>query len=118
MSAATEKQENTSRLFFQRYLDANGSWTQFQQDEVERLAFDRVSGIYPNAPRKWKENFYKQLTALASFMSTWGIPKSGWVWSRGDGMMGFLNDIAVQKCGVSTLDNWNPMDIVGMHVMQ
>jgi len=114
MSAATEKQEKTSRLFFQRYLDANGSWTQFQQDEVERLAFDKVSGIYPNAPRKWKENFYKQLTALASFMSTWGIPQSGWVWSRGDGMMGFLNNIAVQKCGVSTLDNWNPMDIVGV----
>ncbi len=114
MSAATERQENVSRLFFERYLNANKNWTEFQQQEVENLAFGRPSGIYPTASAEWKDNYYKQLQALAQYLITHSVPSSGWVWSRGDGMMGFLNQQALQKCGVSTLDNWNPMDIVGV----
>ena len=47
-------------------------------------------------------------------MITYGVSRGGWVWSRGNGMMGYLNQIALERCGVSTLDNWNPMDIVGV----
>ena len=43
------------------------------------------------------------------------FPFSGWKWSRGNGMMGFLNNVASRKCGVSgSLDSWNPMDIVAV----
>ena len=122
MSAATEKQESVSRLFFERYLNSNKNWTEFQQRELETLAFGKPGGIYPTASAEWKDNYYKQLQALSQYMITHGVPSTGWVWSRGntlaDGMMGFLNRMAVEKCGVSTLDNWNPMDIVGVQASQ
>ena len=127
MSAATEKQENTSRLFFESYLNASGNLTQYQKDQLEQAAFFGPSATYPdvgmrngqpiNTPfaRAWRQNFYSQLEALGMFMSSYGVHnKNGWQWSRGNGMMGFLNSIALQRCGVSTLDNWNPMDIVGV----
>ena len=39
---------------------------------------------------------------ISGLMISRNIPSSGWKWSRGTGMMGFLNDIASQRCGVST----------------
>ena len=114
MSAATEKQENVSRLFFETYLKAGFGLTEFQQAELERKAFGKPSGMYPTASKEWQENYYKQIQALVQYMVTHNVPRQGWVWSRGNGMMGFLNQVAVDKCGVSTLDNWNPMDIVGV----
>ena len=116
MSAATERQENVSRLFFETFLNASGDLTDFQQQELERRAFDRVGGIYPNAPERWKENYYKQITAIGRYFVVKGFTRGGWRFSRGDGMMGYLNSVAQQKCGVSTLDNWDPMDIVGVNV--
>ena len=116
MSAATERQENVSRLFFETFLNTSGELTDYQQQELERRSFDRVGGIYPNAPQKWKDNYYKQIIAIFRYMTTKGFTRGGWSFSRGDGMMGYLNGIAQQKCGVSTLDNWNPMDIVGVKV--
>ena len=45
------------------------------------------------------------------------ISTSGWVWSRGHGMMGFLNEIARDRCGVTgSADSWNPMDIVAVQI--
>ena len=41
MSAATEKQENVSRLFFETYLKAGFGLTEFQQAELERKAFGK-----------------------------------------------------------------------------
>ena len=64
--------------------------------------------------QEWKDSFEKQVLALQQYMISRNIPMTGWKWSRGDGMMGFLNDIAKDRCGVSTLDSWNPMDIVGV----
>ena len=63
----------------------------------------------------WIDSFDKQIGGLAQFFISRGWRKfSGWKWSRGDGMMGFLNDIARQRCGVRQLDSWNPMDIVAV----
>ena len=91
MSAATEKQENVSRLFFETYLKSGFSLTEFQQAELERKAFGKPGGIYPTATREWKENYYKQIQALVQYMVTYSVPRQGWVWSRGNGLMGFLN---------------------------
>ena len=63
----------------------------------------------------WRASFDKQTLALQTYMETRKFPNSGWVWSRGEGMMGFLNNIAMTRCGVSgSLDSWNPMDIVAV----
>ena len=114
MSAATEKQENVSRLFFETFLQSGSNLSEFQQSELERKAFGKSGGIYPTASKAWKDNYYKQIQALSQYMITYGVSRGGWVWSRGNGMMGYLNQIALERCGVSTLDNWNPMDIVGV----
>ena len=118
MSAATEKQENVSRLFFETYLRSGSNLSQFQESELERKAFGKSGGIYPTASKAWKDNYYKQIQALSQYMTTYGVSRGGWVWSRGNGMMGYLNQIALERCGVSTLDNWNPMDIVGVQGSQ
>ena len=118
MSAATEKQENVSRLFFETYLKAGYNISEFQESELERKAFGKSGGIYPTASKAWKDNYYKQIQALSQYMITYSVPRGGWVWSRGNGMMGYLNQIALERCGVSTLDNWNPMDIVGVQGAQ
>ena len=63
----------------------------------------------------WRASFDKQTLALQRFMMSRKFSNAGWVWSRGDGMMGFLNNIATSRCGVSgSLDSWNPMDIVAV----
>ena len=63
----------------------------------------------------WRASFDKQTLALQNYMTLRRFPTNGWVWSRGDGMMGFLNNIATSRCGVSgSLDSWNPMDIVAV----
>jgi len=63
----------------------------------------------------WRASFDKQTLALQTFMMSRKFSNAGWVWSRGDGMMGFLNNIATSRCGVSgSLDSWNPMDIVAV----
>ena len=63
----------------------------------------------------WLESYDMQLDAFTNFLKTKGYTKyTGWDWSRGDGMMGFLNNIASSRCGVKQLDSWNPMDIVAV----
>ena len=63
----------------------------------------------------WRASFDKQTLALQNYMAFRKFPTTGWVWSRGDGMMGFLNGIATSRCGVTgSLDSWNPMDIVAV----
>ncbi len=65
----------------------------------------------------WIDSFDKQMNGLIQFFISRGWRTfSGWKWSRGDGMMGFINDIARQRCGVKQLDSWNPMDIVAVQV--
>ncbi len=62
----------------------------------------------------WLASFDKQVNALFQFVFSRSIPFTGWEWSRGGGMMGFLNGIAKTRCGVKQLDSWNPMDIVAV----
>ena len=113
----TAQQESVSAKFFQVFLDNNWDPTDKQYEELLSDCFGS-NGIYPLGNSKkdveWKTSFDKQVLALQIYMTSRSIPASGWEWSRGDGMMGFLNDIAQQRCGVSTLDSWNPMDIVGV----
>ena len=76
---------------------------------------------FPETPKgqkdkeTWRSSFDKQTLALQTYMMTRKFPNNGWVWSRGGGMMGFLNNIAMTRCGVSgSLDSWNPMDVVAV----
>ena len=80
--------------------------TKFPNLDTEKGRYERLV---------WLDSFDKQLGAFTNFLITKRYRKyTGWDWSRGDGMMGFLNNIASSRCGVKQLDSWNPMDIVAV----
>ena len=119
--AATERQENASKIWFQDHMDAGKrGLTDKEYADLEDQLFKKPGGIFPLGTTKkdleWKENYDKQWSALLMFyIIPREIPMKGWEWSRGNGMMSFLNRIAQDRCGVTgSLDSWNPMDIVGV----
>jgi len=122
----TSFQEQFSIDFFDLFLKNDWDVNDRKYRELLVSSFGR-NGKFPfanNFPdtekgRKdrltWRSNYDKQVLALQNYMYYRKIPASGWIWSRGDGMMGFLNNIAMTRCGVSgSLDSWDPMDIVAV----
>ena len=122
----TAIQEELSIDYFSLFTQSN--WDVSDQ-KYRKLLVDSFgkNGIFPfatNFPNTekgqkdketWRASFDKQTLALQTYMMTRKFPTTGWVWSRGGGMMGFLNNIATTRCGVSgSLDSWNPMDIVAV----
>lgn len=114
----TSKQETVSAKFFNAFI--NNGWDP-SDSEYEKLLSDCFgkTGIYPLSNSKkdieWRDNFDKQVLALQQYAISRSINTTGWIWSRGDGMMEFLNTAAKDKCGISgSLDSWNPMDVVGV----
>jgi len=122
----TSAQEDISASFFDLFLKSNWNPSDREYRTLLVESFGK-SGRFPlkttfqDTPKgrrdreAWRSNFDKQVLALQQYMISRTIPTQGWVWSRGDGMMGFLNDIAKQRCGVTgSGDNWNPMDVVAV----
>ena len=122
----TALQEEFSLDFFDLFLKNNWDVNDRQYRELLVNCFGRHGKFpfatnFPNTPKglkdkeEWRSNFDKQVLALQQYMFSRNVPSAGWKWSRGTGMMGFLNDVASKKCGVSgSLDSWNPMDIVAV----
>ena len=121
----TSIQEQLSIDFFE--LFTNNGWDvsdrQYRQLLVDSFGKSGTFSFATNFPRTekgqkdketWRASFDKQTLALQNYMTLRKFPTTGWVWSRGDGMMGFLNNIASSRCGVKQLDSWNPMDIVAV----
>ena len=120
MADLTTQQEDVSKEFFQVFLDDNWDPSDEVYEDLISTCFGRrgifpLGGLKPNVAADWRSSYDKQILALQQYMMPRSISASGWVWSRGDGMMGFLNGIAKDRCGVKgSLDSWNPMDIVGV----
>ena len=121
----TAIQEQLSINFFDLFTKngwdvSDRKYRQLLVDSFGRNGKFSFAANFPSTPaglrdrEEWKDSFEKQSLGLQQFMISREFPFSGWKWSRGDGMMGFLNGIAQQRCGVSTLDTWNPMDIVAV----
>ena len=120
MADLTTQQEDVSKKFFEVFL--KNKWD--PSDKVyEELLSDcfgpggifPLEGLKPAVAADWRSSYDKQILALQQYMIPRSISTSGWVWSRGDGMMKFLNGIARDRCGVTgSYDSWNPMDIVGV----
>ena len=122
----TSIQEQLSIDFFDLFTKNRWNVSDRKYRQLLVNSFGR-NGLFPfstNFPKSakgqkdketWRASFDKQTLALQTYMMTRRFPTNGWVWSRGDGMMGFLNNIATSRCGVSgSLDSWNPMDIVAV----
>lgn len=93
----TAKQENGSRLFFESVIEKG--------KEPSDADMRRVYDGYNN---EWKETYRKQVAALKSFLKS----NKGYEYSRDDGIMPYIENLAKISGGVSVKDRWNPMDIV------
>ena len=123
----TRIQEELSIDYFKTFLDNN--WD-VSDRKYRKLLVDSwgKGGKFPlpnfgNTDKdikdreEWRSSYDKQVLALQQFMISRKFPFSGWKWSRGGGMMGFLNEIASDRCGAGgSLDTWNPMDIVAVQI--
>ena len=122
----TSFQEQFSIDFFHLFLENNWDVSDQKYRKLLVDCFGRngkfpFSSNFPNTDKgikdreEWRSSFDKQVLGLQLYMGSRRISTSGWVWSRGDGMMGFLNEIAIDRCGVTgSADSWNPMDIVAV----
>ena len=92
----TAKQENATRFVCERFIEKNKMPS---SKEIEK--------IYPKYDDGWAQTFEMQATALKKYLKN----KKGYEYSRDQGIMPFLETIAIKKCGVRTKDSWNPADI-------
>ena len=61
---------------------------------------------------KISETSNSELTKMqASSLKSWLGNNKGYEYSRDQGIMPFVENIALKKCGVRTKDSWNPADI-------
>ena len=93
----TAKQENGSRYFFESVIEKGKEPT---DSEMKK--------IYDGFGAEWRSTYSKQTEALKKFLGA----NKGYEYSRDNGIMPYIEDIAKKECGVSVKDRWNPMDIV------
>ena len=93
----TKMQENGSRVFFEQLIeDGKEPSISFIEDKA-----------YPDMPAIWYQYFQLQGKAIKKYLGN----QKGYSYSRDTGIMPILEK-AAKDMGVSTKDNWNPMDIV------
>jgi len=93
----TAKQENGSRVFLESVIE-NG----IEPSDKKMLR------VYDGYNLEWKLTYRKQVEALKKYIGS----QKGYLYSRDDGTMPYIEGIAKTDCGVSVKDRWNPMDII------
>ena len=93
----TKKQENGSLVFFEQLIEKGKEPT---------IAFVEKNA-YLDMPAIWYYYYQLQGKALKQYLGNQKV----YSYSRDDGIMPIL-ETAAKNMGVSTKDNWNPMDIV------
>jgi hypothetical protein len=104
----TAKQENGSKVYFRLAVESS-------KVPPESALFAEVVKVYPDLAKNgqlreiWMSTYAKQATALVKYLGN----NKGYEYSRDerDGFMAYIEDIAKNRCGVSTKDNWDPADI-------
>lgn len=104
----TAKQENGSKVFFQKYIEST-------KTPSEAELFSVVVPVYPDLAKNpslrelWMSTYLKQAIALKNYLRS----NKGFSYSRDEnsGFMDYIENIAKTRCGVKTKDNWNPADI-------
>jgi hypothetical protein len=95
----TAKQENGSKVYFEAYIEKG------IKDYAKLLPI--VKKEYPNVSAEWMSSYEKQAIALSGYLRG----KKGYNYSRDDGFMPYIENLAKTKCGVTVKDRWNPADI-------
>jgi len=95
-AAETAKQENATRFVCEQFIEKG-----------KMPPGNAIEKIYPKYDDGWAQTFQMQAEALKGFLKG----KTGYEYSRDQGIMPFVEKIAIEKCGVRTKDSWNPADI-------
>ena len=95
-AAETAKQENATRFVCEHYIEKGKMPTA-----------KAIQKIYPNYDDGWATTFEMQASALKKWLKA----NKGYEYSRDEGIMPYVEKIALNKCGVRTKDSWNPADI-------
>ena len=93
----TAKQENGSRVFFEHVIETG-------REPTDKMMLSIYDGYSP----EWRDTYRKQTEALKKYLGS----NKGYEYSRDNGIMPYIEEIAKKECGVSVKDRWNPMDIV------
>ena len=93
----TAKQENGSRIFLESVIEKG----------VEPSDKEMIK-VYDDYNLEWKMTYRKQVDAVKEYIQN----QKGYEYSRDEGIMPYIEEIAKTDCGVSVKDRWNPMDIV------
>jgi len=93
----TKKQENGSKIVFESVIEKG----KFPTTPL-------IETVYPNVPAKWVDNYKLQSQALKKYLGS----NKGYVYSRDEGIMPFIEKLANKEMGVTKKDAWNPMDII------
>ena len=93
----TKKQENGSKIVFESVIEKGKFPTT-----------STIEKVYPNVPAKWVDNYKLQSEALKKYLGS----NKGYVYSRDEGIMPFIERLANKEMGVTKKDAWNPMDII------
>ena len=102
-AADTAMQENATRFVCEQFIDGRGMPTG-----------DLIAKIYPKYDDAWHTTFEMQASSLKKWLGS----NRGYEYSRDKGIMPYLEGIAINKCGVSTKDSWNPADIYLVKIQQ
>lgn len=100
----TAMQERASLFAIQKSIENNGYTDQKKFYELYRADIQK---IYPNMDEEWEDTFFQQ--QLTVFKQV-GRTKYRH-YSRDDGMMEYMTEIAKNMYGISKKDTWNPADI-------
>lgn len=95
-AADTAMQENATRFVCEEFIENRAM-----------PSGDKIAKIYPKYDDTWHTTFEMQASSLKKWLGS----NRGYEYSRDKGIMPYLEGIAMNKCGVSTKDSWNPADI-------
>jgi hypothetical protein len=98
----TAKQENGSKVYFEQVIEKNKD-----PDKHSNELLVVIKSVYPEVTKDWMDSYAKQAKALKKFLGN----KKGYLYSRDNGFMPFIEGIAKSRCGVTQKDRWNPADI-------
>jgi len=108
MAGDTSKQENGSRVYFEKYIESTKVPT---EAELLKVVVEVWPELTKNAKvsLEWMQTYKKQAEALKKYLG----PSKGYSYSRDErnGFMFYIESIAKSRCGVKTKDNWDPADI-------
>ena len=93
----TAKQENGSKFYLENVIEKG-----------KEPPYSEMIKVYDGYNQSWRGTYKKQADAVKGYIKG----QKGYIYSRDEGIMPFIENIAKTECGVSVKDRWNPMDIV------